>query len=181
MTDPREARLQEIEARLSGATPGPWKAVRGGDFQSVKLNSGTLTVDFWDGSWNAGPREGHWKDSGDIDLIEKAPEDIAWLLAEVRRLKLLNEVPKITKCKDIEDVPLLKFIDEKQKEKRAANKGSWVHVWDFEGTSYFDLPDRLFRAKMGKLIKRKLVSGCNCGCRGDYELTGFGRALIEQG
>jgi hypothetical protein len=25
--------------------------------------------------------------------------------------------------------------------------------------------------KMAKLIKRGLVSGCGCGCRGDYEIT----------
>jgi len=34
-------------------------------------------------------------------------------------------------------------------------------------------------AKMRALIKRGLVSGCACGCRGDFELTDKGRALIS--
>jgi hypothetical protein len=32
------------------------------------------------------------------------------------------------------------------------------------------LPERLFLAKARGLIRRRLLQGCPCGCRGDYEL-----------
>lgn len=83
MTDEPYARLDEIEGRLKAATPWPWKAERGGDFQSVRLHRGTLTLDIWDGSWNT--PDGNWRDSADIDLVEKAPEDIAWLIELARK------------------------------------------------------------------------------------------------
>jgi len=75
-------------------------------------------------------------------------------------------------CKDIADFPLVLFVATKQRE-----KGMWVNAWDFE-PPYSDLPDNLFRAKMGKLIERGLLDGCNCGCRGDYELTPAGRVYL---
>lgn len=33
------------------------------------------------------------------------------------------------------------------------------------------IPRKLALSKMRSLIKRGLVSGCACGCRGDFELT----------
>ena len=80
----------------------------------------------------------------------------------------------IMQAKDIDDLALLKFIDRKQIE-----LGTWVSVWDME-PPYSELPDKLFRAKMAKLIKRGLLDGCTCGCRGDYELTEAGRDYIAQ-
>ncbi|MDQ5861288.1 MAG: hypothetical protein M3536_03395, partial [Actinomycetota bacterium] len=49
-------------------------------------------------------------------------------------------------CKDIADAPLLRFIAAKQ-----AEKGMWVNTFE---PPYSDLPDNLFRAKMGQLMKR---------------------------
>jgi hypothetical protein len=76
-------------------------------------------------------------------------------------------------CKDIPDAPLVRFVAEKQ-----ASTGHWVCVWDLE-PPYSDLPGNLFRAKMGKLINKGYLTGCNCGCRGDYEVTPKGLAYIE--
>jgi hypothetical protein len=76
-------------------------------------------------------------------------------------------------CKDIDDAALVRFVADKQRE-----LGTWVCVWDLE-PPYSELPDRLFRAKMGKLIKKGYLTGCNCGCRGDYELTTKGREYLE--
>lgn len=79
------------------------------------------------------------------------------------------------KCKDIADEPLVRFIATKQ-----AQKNLWVNTWDFE-PPYSDLPDKLFRAKMGQLMKRGLITGCNCGCRGDYEITAKGLEYLFSG
>jgi hypothetical protein len=32
----------------------------------------------------------------------------------------------------------------------------------------------MIQAKMSELIKKGFVSGCDCGCRGDYEITSAG-------
>ena len=74
-------------------------------------------------------------------------------------------------CKDIPDYPILAFMAEHK-------SGTW-HNWYFgdldvskampQGT-----PDKLKLAKMKNLIKRGLVEGCACGCRGDFTLTDAG-------
>ncbi len=43
-----------------------------------------------------------------------------------------------------------------------------------------DLPDNLVRAKMKSLIQKGLVSGCYCGCRGDYEIQPDGIEWLKK-
>ena len=82
-------------------------------------------------------------------------------------------------CKDIPDRPILEYI---------GNAGQWVLIWRMEpnyGLPYANdampegTPYNLVRAKMARLIKRGLVSGCTCGCRGDFELTAKGWEAIK--
>lgn len=40
-------------------------------------------------------------------------------------------------------------------------------------------PEKVVLAKARKLIRRGLLDGCYCGCRGDFELTHAGLALIQ--
>lgn len=84
-------------------------------------------------------------------------------------------------CKDIPDEPILRFL--------AQHQGQWAtwfpptprsrmpSVWGCfpEGT-----PEKLVVAKMASLIRRGLSGGCECGCRGDYEITDKGLALIGE-
>lgn len=81
-------------------------------------------------------------------------------------------------CKDIPDKPILHFL--------AQCEGTWV-TW---GAGYsmptvrcampLGTPEKLQLAKMKQLIKRGWVSGCVCGCRGDFEITEAGwRALAN--
>ena len=82
-------------------------------------------------------------------------------------------------CKDIPDGPILQFL--------ARCPGEW-HSWYFrDGKDVrtampggFSLDDRLVLAKMRGLIRRGLVAGCPCGCRGDYEITDKGLAEITE-
>jgi len=39
-------------------------------------------------------------------------------------------------------------------------------------------PDKVVLAKMRSLIKRGLVSGCACGCRGDFQITAKGAKTL---
>lgn len=85
-------------------------------------------------------------------------------------------------AKDFPDRPLLEFLD--------ALDGLWSTwcwsdhrdpcFWDHSVAPLFppETPDKLIRAKMAGLIRRGLIDGCPCGCRGDYELTDKGRAFL---
>lgn len=71
-------------------------------------------------------------------------------------------------CKDIPDRPILEFID--------SHGGNWCNWFDGDERDVgrgmpAGVPRKLVLAKMRMLIRRKLVGGCTCGCRGDFVLT----------
>jgi hypothetical protein len=33
-----------------------------------------------------------------------------------------------------------------------------------------DFPPKVVTAKLGSLVRRKVLDGCTCGCRGDFEI-----------
>jgi hypothetical protein len=39
--------------------------------------------------------------------------------------------------------------------------------------------EKVVRAKLHALIKRKLIDGCTCGCRGDFEVTKSGMNYLS--
>jgi hypothetical protein len=74
-------------------------------------------------------------------------------------------------CKDIPDEPILQFL--------ANRKGHWCNwtfgdAWDVHQAMPEGTPNKLVLAKMRMLIRRGLVDGCDCGCRGDFEITDKG-------
>lgn len=91
-------------------------------------------------------------------------------------------------CKDIPDGPILRFLENYE--------GAWCHWFDpaeiegkdsdaedFRARSVVHAmpqgtPERLVLAKMCMLIRRGLVDGCTCGCRGDFEITEKGKAFL---
>lgn len=91
------------------------------------------------------------------------------------------------KASDIPDSLILEFLYPQQ--------GSWTMLWDDntfscwinlddkEVRKYVDIvpagtPNKVLRAKMRSLVRRDLIGGCDCGCRGDFEITDKGLALI---
>jgi hypothetical protein len=76
-----EADLQAIEARLKAATPGPWEAqipAMMGEFPRAKIKP--LKIE--------GKLYNHpMLKTADAELIANAPQDLALLIAEVRRLQ----------------------------------------------------------------------------------------------
>jgi hypothetical protein len=78
-------------------------------------------------------------------------------------------------CKDIPDEPILKFL--------AIEPKKW-HNWyfgdelDVTRAMPPGIPEKLILAKMRQLMRRGLVDGCDCGCRGDFFLTPAGLTLI---
>lgn len=80
-------------------------------------------------------------------------------------------------AKDIPERPILEFI--------ASRNGSWCFLFERERSKDSIMwavdestPWKVVLAKMRSLIKRKLVDGCGCGCRGDFNLTDKGRAYL---
>lgn len=93
-------------------------------------------------------------------------------------------------CKDIPDRPILELLDRARREAPSGHAG-WVLRWSYDGKPCIldamppelgSLPegqrDKLALAKMAMLIRRGLVDGCTCGCRGDFEITDKGRQAL---
>jgi hypothetical protein len=85
-------------------------------------------------------------------------------------------------CKDIPDRPILEFV--------AVHGGIGCNWFPpiLQGTTNersvqnampAGVPGSLVRAKMEMLIRRGLVSGCACGCRGDFEITDKGEEFLR--
>lgn len=79
-------------------------------------------------------------------------------------------------CKDIPDRPILEFL--------WSLDGRWA-TWfgdQFDNSVTHAMPSvprKLALAKMRMLIRRGLVAGCGCGCRGDFVLTDKGTAKLN--
>jgi hypothetical protein len=82
----------------------------------------------------------------------------------------------MSKCKDIPDIPILEFL---------ARNTTVFHTWrdwgerDVKRAMPAGTPEKLALAKMRQLIKRKLVNGCACGCRGDFHIAPCGIAYLH--
>ena len=86
------------------------------------------------------------------------------------------------KCSDIPDYVVLEYL--------AQHQGRWTMLFGRTFSTWVEgelveadvfpkgTPAKLATAKMRQLHKRDLVSGCPCGCRGDFEITDKGLALI---
>ena len=85
-------------------------------------------------------------------------------------------------CKDIPDMPILRFLDQC----RDGDSPRWATWGDGHGVMPTvqdamppGTPEKLQLAKMSRLMRRGLVVGCDCGCRGDFELSGAGIREVE--
>ena len=85
-------------------------------------------------------------------------------------------------CKDIPTLPILAFLAE-----HGGIGSNWYEVqWDnglpnvrsVRHAMPAGAPEKLVLAKMRQLISKGLVDGCDCGCRGDFELTDKGKLLL---
>lgn len=90
-----------------------------------------------------------------------------WIADDVVRIGLLQ-------CKYIDDFPILETVENA--------RGIGCNWYDGELYSVRQampmVPGKVAHAKMRQLISRGLVSGCKCGCRGDFELTEDGKIYL---
>lgn len=77
-----------------------------------------------------------------------------------------NALPEINACKDIPDEVFLRAVKD--------SPGHWRTAMDvgaeLDRSLGVPVPGNLFWAKAARLIKRGLLHGCPCKCRGDYHL-----------
>ncbi len=85
--------------------------------------------------------------------------------------------PRRPQAKDIDDVPVLIFLSKQRGWSTHGIGYSMPTVADAmpEGT-----PRKLQLAKMRQLLKRGLVGGCGCGCRGDWEISQEGLEFLNK-
>jgi hypothetical protein len=74
----------------------------------------------------------------------------------------------MTQCKDIPDRPLLELL--------AKNPTHWHFLdedgeWGVAQSIPEGTPRKLRLAKMRMLVRRGVVDGCPCGCRGNFVIT----------
>lgn len=92
---------------------------------------------------------------------------------------------KSIQAKNVDKLPILKFL---------SNFGGWACIFKegagedrkgvFENSVWnaipMTVPYKVGRAAMANLVKRGLVNGCTCGCRGDFTITEKGLQFIEE-
>lgn len=70
---------------------------------------------------------------------------------------------KSIQAKHVPDAAVLAIVDGiREREDR------WTHTWDLE-PAFPGVPPKVLRAKMASLIRRGILEGCTCGCRGDFQ------------
>lgn len=89
-------------------------------------------------------------------------------------------------AKDLPDRTVLEAVrelaadDEGGKRRQWSDPPYWVMAWDLEKKLGLEDTGGLLLAKCEALIKRGLLDGCTCGCRGDFELTTKGEAFLAE-
>src|SRR6266704_311959 len=76
-------------------------------------------------------------------------------------------------AKDIADMATLRVSDGLGRQRHC-----WTSPWDV-AENFPAFPEKVVAAKLKSLHRRGLVTGCPCGCRGDWELTDAGYDVID--
>lgn len=83
------------------------------------------------------------------------------------------------KAADISDREMLAFILPINEEGQARGSAGWAQVWDLV-PHWPGFPQKVVMAKAKQLVKRGLLDGCTCGCRGDFTVTEKGREFLAR-
>lgn len=83
------------------------------------------------------------------------------------------------KASDISDVEFLETIDRLSMTEGHYAQPHWVLTFDLY-PEFAQFPYKVVLAKARQLINRKLLSGCGCGCRGDFELNDASREFLAE-
>lgn len=77
-------------------------------------------------------------------------------------------------AKDIPEKPILEYL--------LRHKGEWCFRYGEDRNVMHAMPEgtppKVALAKMAAMIRKGLVKGCACGCRGDFEITKGGESVL---
>lgn len=73
-------------------------------------------------------------------------------------------------CKEIPDSAVLDFLRTRPRGSPAFAFGPEICGEDSIFNAFPAAPRKVMMAKLRRLIERKMIRGCVCGCRGDFEL-----------
>jgi len=76
------------------------------------------------------------------------------------------------KASDISDKLILRIIHD-----QCVQRQLWAHLRDIQN-ALPKFPVRVVLAKLRQLVRRRLVNGCGCGCRGDFEIESAACAAL---
>lgn len=87
-------------------------------------------------------------------------------------------------CKDIPELPILRFLAD-----QVLNTTHFA-VTPVPGWPYCtptlrsvpecaDLPEKVLRRKLGAMARKGIITGCDCGCRGDWRITSCGLLVLK--
>lgn len=76
---------------------------------------------------------------------------------------------KAIQCKDVDKVDVLRVI-----EKKSLSTIPYVMLWEIED-DFPDIPNKVILAKLRQMVRAGWITGCGCGCRGDFEIKSFYR------
>jgi hypothetical protein len=82
-------------------------------------------------------------------------------------------------AKDVPELPLLRVLAEHPLDPHS----HWDYQFSVRPSVFRDvpgIPDKVRRAKLDAMARRKLVTGCGCGCRGDWMITKLGLAVLAE-
>lgn len=90
---------------------------------------------------------------------------------------------KTIQAKHVNKLPILEFLAGLDQWACIFNTGAGENRDELFDNSVWhaipkEVPYKVGRAVMANLIKRGLVNGCTCGCRGDFEITDKGREVL---
>lgn len=80
-------------------------------------------------------------------------------------------------AKDIPDEPILRFLSQQT---QWATHGDGYSMPTVQDAVPPGTPLKIQLSKMRMLLRRGLVGGCPCGCRGDWLITQKGRAWLTK-
>lgn len=82
-----------------------------------------------------------------------------------------NILPIVRQCKDVPDKPILEFLNKRRMEGKTPSFSFSGFESSIDQAMPKGAPEKIVIKKMYILIKRGLVGGCGCGCRGDFVIT----------
>jgi hypothetical protein len=110
-----------------------------------------------------------------FDVPKLTPEEVKTQLQYQSLIAFRNWLgPKKLQAKHIKDRDFIRLTLEA--ERRTAGLGaSWTRPEDY---ATLMMPEKVVLAKARALLKRGLIAGCGCGCRGDFRVTPAGWAAL---